>query len=150
MLRELCTKIFHFGAILFMNKKTKIGWDRIRSLRPLVPSEVRYFLAIKNRLGQDSYPGPLCSKRGALFFSNKKSGWQDSNLRPPRPKRGALPSCATSRYYIQFSNFLGAAWVFFAKRLHRAFALHSPAPFKRLSTFFTGVPATSRLQATLA
>ena len=124
MLRELCTKIFHFGAILFMNKKTKIGWDRIRSLRP------------------------LCSKRGALFFSNKKSGWQDSNLRPPRPKRGALPSCATSRYYIQFSNFLGAAWVFFAKRLHRAFALHSPAPFKRLSTFFMGVPATSRLQAT--
>ncbi len=25
------------------------------------------------------------------------SGRQDSNLRPPRPERGALPGCATSR-----------------------------------------------------
>ena len=27
-----------------------------------------------------------------------KSGWQDSNLRHPAPKAGALPNCATSRY----------------------------------------------------
>ncbi len=26
-----------------------------------------------------------------------KSGWQDSNLRPPGPKPGALPDCATPR-----------------------------------------------------
>ena len=29
----------------------------------------------------------------------KWSGWQDLNLRPPRPERGALPSCATSRFF---------------------------------------------------
>lgn len=39
-----------------------------------------------------------------LIISMKKSGRQDSNLRPPRPKRGALPSCATSRHHtINFS-----------------------------------------------
>ena len=27
----------------------------------------------------------------------KWSGREDSNLRPPRPERGALPGCATSR-----------------------------------------------------
>jgi hypothetical protein len=27
-----------------------------------------------------------------------KSGWQDSNLRPPAPKAGALTSCATPRW----------------------------------------------------
>src|SRR5919199_1616076 len=27
----------------------------------------------------------------------KKSGREDLNLRPPRPERGALPDCATSR-----------------------------------------------------
>ena len=26
------------------------------------------------------------------------SGWADLNRRPPRPKRGALPYCATPRY----------------------------------------------------
>jgi hypothetical protein len=26
-----------------------------------------------------------------------QSGWADSNRRPPRPKRGALASCATPR-----------------------------------------------------
>ena len=26
------------------------------------------------------------------------SGWQDSNLRPPRPKRGAIPGYATPRF----------------------------------------------------
>src|SRR5689334_20348821 len=37
-----------------------------------------------------------------------KSGRQDSNLRPPGPKPGALPGCATSRnillFYPQISN----------------------------------------------
>ena len=30
------------------------------------------------------------------------SGWQDSNLRPPRPKRGAIPGYATPRKGITF------------------------------------------------
>gem|GEM_PF-4779225 len=32
--------------------------------------------------------------------SPKKSGRQDSNLRPLRPERSALPGCATSRNFI--------------------------------------------------
>lgn len=31
-----------------------------------------------------------------------QSGWQDSNLRPPRPKRGAIPGYATPRSIIQW------------------------------------------------
>ena len=30
-------------------------------------------------------------------FSSPKSGWQDSNLRPPAPKAGAIPGYATPR-----------------------------------------------------
>jgi hypothetical protein len=33
------------------------------------------------------------------------SGRQDSNLRPPRPERGALPGCATPRIFLLFLNF---------------------------------------------
>ena len=36
--------------------------------------------------------------KGHMPF-REKSGWHDSNVRPPRPKRGALPSCATSRKF---------------------------------------------------
>ena len=32
-----------------------------------------------------------------LSYGCKWSGRQDLNLRPPRPRRGALPNCATSR-----------------------------------------------------
>ena len=33
-----------------------------------------------------------------------KSGRQDSNLRPPGPKPGALPACATSRSCYRVAN----------------------------------------------
>lgn len=33
---------------------------------------------------------------------NKWSEREDSNLRPPRPERGALPGCATLRLYFRF------------------------------------------------
>jgi hypothetical protein len=32
------------------------------------------------------------------------SGWQDSNLRPPRPKRGAIPGYATPRTLLNFQK----------------------------------------------
>jgi hypothetical protein len=35
-----------------------------------------------------------------------KSGWQDSNLRPPAPKAGAIPGYATPRTGIFFFNSL--------------------------------------------
>ena len=31
-----------------------------------------------------------------------RSGWQDSNLRPPAPKAGALPDCATPRNVLRY------------------------------------------------
>src|SRR3712207_5501397 len=34
----------------------------------------------------------------------KKSGREDLNLRPPRPERGALPDCATSRLRRDYSK----------------------------------------------
>ena len=48
----------------------------------------------------------------APSFSEEWSGWQDSNLRPHRPERCALPSWATSRqqyllYYEALRNAIG-------------------------------------------
>ena len=37
------------------------------------------------------------------YNKNLKSGRQDSNLRPPGPKPGALPGCATPRFASYFS-----------------------------------------------
>ena len=36
----------------------------------------------------------------------KNSGWQDLNLRPLRPERSALPSCATSRNIQIHHNYI--------------------------------------------
>ena len=41
---------------------------------------------------------PKINKNGE-DFSSPSSGWQDSNLRPPRPKRGAIPGYATPRTF---------------------------------------------------
>ena len=40
-----------------------------------------------------------CNPTGCSFERSLEcwSEWQDSNLRPPRPERGALPDCATLR-----------------------------------------------------
>src|ERR1700732_4098024 len=38
---------------------------------------------------------PVASK--ICFLAKYWSEWQDLNLRPPRPERGALPDCATLR-----------------------------------------------------
>src|SRR6185503_17490118 len=35
--------------------------------------------------------------RGGSVISTSESGWRDSNPRPLRPERSALPSCATPR-----------------------------------------------------
>ncbi len=34
---------------------------------------------------------------GEVGPGGESSGWPDSNRRPPAPKAGALPSCATAR-----------------------------------------------------
>lgn len=45
-----------------------------------------------------------CKVRGSLieFDFYVVSGWQDSNLRPPAPKAGAIPGYATPRTGIIF------------------------------------------------
>ena len=40
----------------------------------------------------------LSRGRDAFFGLKYWSEWQDLNLRPPRPERGALPDCATLRH----------------------------------------------------
>jgi hypothetical protein len=42
-----------------------------------------------------------------LRAQNKWSGRQDSNLRPPAPKAGALPDCATPRRIFKISSSNG-------------------------------------------
>jgi hypothetical protein len=44
------------------------------------------------------YPSGLGIKKAPQNVELLKSGRQDSNLRPPGPKPGALPACATSRF----------------------------------------------------
>jgi hypothetical protein len=41
--------------------------------------------------------GKKKDKPEAILICPLKSGWQDSNLRPPHPKCGAIPGYATSR-----------------------------------------------------
>ncbi len=50
-----------------------------------------------------SKPNVFKQKTARKLFL-KKSGWQDSNLRPPRPKRGAIPGYATPRTIIILST----------------------------------------------
>lgn len=45
------------------------------------------------------FPNTLIIKHLPKLF---KSGWQDSNLRPPAPKAGAIPGYATPRNGIFF------------------------------------------------
>jgi hypothetical protein len=55
------------------------------------PSCVRR--SFRARLSSQSPQAP----RGGFVISTKQSGWRDSNPRPLRPERSALPSCATPR-----------------------------------------------------
>src|SRR5882724_3199492 len=49
------------------------------------------------------------SDAGLLSIGKDWSEWQDLNLRPPRPERGALPGCATLRLEGRsYSGALGA------------------------------------------
>ena len=44
---------------------------------------------------------PLSYRRVALRFGVNWSGREDLNLRPPAPKAGALPGCATPRRIVR-------------------------------------------------
>jgi hypothetical protein len=42
--------------------------------------------------------GAMPTVNSTPYYLHVWSGWRDSNPRPPAPKAGALPSCATSRW----------------------------------------------------
>ena len=48
----------------------------------------------------------LDTKKEHQFLDALSSGRQDSNLRPPGPKPGALPACATPRTLFRFCRFV--------------------------------------------
>ena len=60
-----------------------------------------YVLVIKRMgplAGTNNQPRVVTRNTSALFvFALVSSEWRDSNPRPPGPKPGALPSCATFR-----------------------------------------------------
>ena len=73
-------------------------------------------------------------------YSKPESGWQDLNLRHPAPKAGALPSCATSRFYLFYPywrielSFCQAYFLSFAHKFEidsrpteRAWSIHDNA-----------------------
>ena len=59
----------------------------------------RYLLSANQMLSQMSYSPMYITGFFYPGIVDKWSGKQDSNLRPPDPKSGALPSCAISRFF---------------------------------------------------
>ena len=49
------------------------------------------------------------------------SGWQDSNLRPPHPKCGAIPGYATSRKGMQKYALKSLLQINFKRSLHQLY-----------------------------
>ena len=60
--------------------------------------------------GQTSIPTLPRKQKKPDFRRASRSGWQDSNLRPPHPKCGAIPGYATPRKGITF--FCGHKYTF--------------------------------------
>jgi hypothetical protein len=60
------------------------------------------------------YPGQVVAQVVADFGSKSAkcwSEWQDLNLRPPRPERGALPDCATLRLLGRMVLIATPPWI---------------------------------------
>lgn len=56
-----------------------------------------------------SAPRPINFIPAQLRRKPRKSEWQDLNLQSPKPKSGALPNCATFRFWQAFPALLLAA-----------------------------------------
>ena len=84
----------------------------MKSIYSKKAKKIRFFLAFLKVGATGFEPATTCSQnRSATGLrytpltieaitrsNNLKSGRQDSNLRPPVPKTGALPGCATPRF----------------------------------------------------
>ena len=56
-----------------------------------------------SRINRDKKKRPETQKASGLAPA-KESAWQDSNLRPLRPERSALPSWATRRRLVYYAS----------------------------------------------
>ncbi len=77
------------------------GWNRYWNGRKTIGREtLSGEVIVENR-------ETLTARHGKNYRGGKLSGRQDLNLRPPVPKTGALPSCATPRrkqYYARLEQ----------------------------------------------
>ena len=68
----------------------------------LYPAELRDQLSVFD-ISQKSSINEKDSVSSESFF---RSGWQDSNLRPPAPKAGAIPGYATPRILLAAAKII--------------------------------------------
>ena len=85
----------------------------MKSIYSKKAKKIRFFLAFLKVGATGFEPATTCSQNRSatglrytplileqFTIRDLKSGRQDSNLRPPVPKTGALPGCATPRFIL--------------------------------------------------
>ena len=87
-----------------LNEKSFQGHKRICS--PFCSHDIWYFLQQNGMVKNEKACKSLIFYKLLMRLFRLKSGWLDSNQRLPRPERGALPGCATSRNLILCSLLL--------------------------------------------
>ena len=78
---------------------------RNRRWEKLIIKSILLFLEIVKKRVCLYEKNESCNTNGIITFVLIWSRWQDSNLRPHRPERYALPNCATPRFFTSFSTF---------------------------------------------
>ncbi len=94
---EFCNKItvgndaieIWLSCTIYVSSPGKQGANRLEQFNSVkdYSDSINWIISFKQKTRSES---------GFLHCENK-SGWQDSNLRPPGPKPGAIPGYATSR-----------------------------------------------------
>jgi hypothetical protein len=85
---------------------------------------------------------PPRPERGALpnCATTRESGWPDLNRRPPVPQTGALPSCATSRnVFPRASGPTRTAYLRFTRAAHHLSCCAGVEPAARIELAATGL-----------
>ena len=88
-----------FSGILYFGDPGGIRTPDPRLRRPLLyPTELLDHIKLERAMGIEPTTSAWKAEVLPLNYTRKKwSEWQDSNLRHPAPKAGALPNCATPR-----------------------------------------------------
>ena len=87
--KQKARKFFDLRALCYAPGPTRTA-DPLLRRQMLYPTELRALVCTESGV-----PGPWTQDPGRR--THYKSGREDSNLRPPAPKAGALPNCATPR-----------------------------------------------------